>query len=282
MPTLTVVGNCQAESLRRLLSSTGEFDSQRIAPVHELEKSDMAWFTDRLRHTDVLVTQPIRDRYRGLPVGTSEMIRHLPRGARHVVVPVLRYDGLMPYQAIIRDPDDPSLNPPVVPYHDLRILVAAARGSETPAGGPVSAEQLRRVAAMSVEQIRSRERRHGSVEVSSYLDTSPVWHTVNHPDNETLAVLASGVLDALGCMAPVTLPGYEMLDELDAPIDAAAAAALGVADPGRRSWTRRGTGEVDSAEIEAEQLDFYHQRPRLVAHGMVRHADRIAALGLAA
>ena len=193
---LVVVGNCQAESTRKLLMSTGHFTGERIAPVHELEADDMGWFLDLVRRADVLVTQPIRDGYRGLPVGTRELRELLPPSARHVVVPVLRFDGLMPYQAIIRDPDEPSLNPPVVPYHDLRTLAAAAGYAPAPEPEPSA---YRRAAAMSVQQIRVREQAHGAVVVSDYLETNPVWHTVNHPDNATLAFMASRVLEALGC-----------------------------------------------------------------------------------
>ena len=92
MSLLVVVGNCQAESTRKLLMSTGHFTGERIAPVHELEAADMGWFLDLVARADVLVTQPIRDNYRGLPVGT----RQLQTSARRVVVPGLRFDGLMP------------------------------------------------------------------------------------------------------------------------------------------------------------------------------------------
>ena len=272
---LVVVGNCQAESTRKLLMSTGHFTGERIAPVHELEAADMGWFLDLVARADVLVTQPIRDDYRGLPVGT----RQLRTSARRVVVPVLRFDGLMPYQAIIRDPHDPSLNPPVVPYHDLRTLVAAAGYS--PAAAP-SPEVYRRAAAMSVEQIRRREQAHGTVVVSDYLQTNPVWHTVNHPDNATLAFMASRVLEALGLSDEPAPPDYEMLGGLDAPVDAAAAAALGVAVDGRDEWRERGGGVIDADEIRAAQLEFYRERPALVAHGLQRHAERIANLGLLA
>jgi hypothetical protein len=34
--------------------------------------------------------------------------------------PVIRWAGLHPFQAIVRDPRDPSRDPPIVPYHDLR------------------------------------------------------------------------------------------------------------------------------------------------------------------
>lgn len=277
---LTVVGNCQAESLRRLISSPGDLESTRIPPVHELEAGDMGWFGDMLARTDILVTQPIRNDYRGLPVGTAQTLEQLPRGARHVVVPVLRYDGLMPYQAIIRDPADSSLNPPVVPYHDLRILAAASRGMSTPVTHTPSSDAYVRAAAMSVEQIRSREQRHGSVIVSDYLETAPVWHTVNHPDNGTLAVVASRARKALGLGGDIVLPDYEMLGELDAPIDAVAASALGVTVDGRTAWTRRGGDEICWDEIVSAQLEHYRARPSLVAHGLERHAARIANLEL--
>ena len=273
MPLLVVVGNCQAESTRKLLMSTGHFTGERIAPVHELEAADMGWFLDLVARADVLVTQPIRDNYRGLPVGT----RQLQTSARRVVVPVLRFDGLMPYQAIIRDPDDPSLNPPVVPYHDLRTLAVAA--GYAPAAPP-SPDALRRAAAMSVEQMRVRERAHGAVVVSDYLETTPVWHTVNHPDNATLAFMASRVLEALGLSDEPPAPDYEMLGGLDAPIDAAAADALGVSVAGREEWRERGAGAIDADEIRAAQLEFYRERPALVAHGLQRHAERLANLGL--
>ena len=253
--------------------STGHFTGERIAPVHELEAADMGWFLDLVARADVLVTQPIRDNYRGLPVGT----RQLRTSARRVVVPVLRFDGLMPHQAIIRDPDDPSLNPPVVPYHDLRTLAAAAGYAGAAAPSP---DTLRRAAAMSVEQMRVRERAHGAVVVSDYLETTPVWHTVNHPDNATLAFMASRVLEELGLSDAPVAPDYEMLGGLDAPIDAAAADALSVSVAGREEWRERDAGVIDADEIRAAQLEFYRERPALVAHGLQRHAERLANLGL--
>lgn len=285
MPTLTVIGNCQAESLRKLLMSTDRFESVRIPPVHELTAEDMPWFGEMLQRTDVVVSQPIHDDYRGLPVGTTQTFAQVPTHAKKVVVPVLRFDGLMPYQAIIRDPDNSSLNPPVVPYHDLRLLVAAAgKGNYPPR--IAGADALRRAAAMSVGQIRDRERRHGAVVISDFLETNPVWHTVNHPNNETLLTLATGVLHHLGIPdTSVTPPDYEMLGELDAPVLAESADALGVEPTsfeGRDHWKTRTDDPIDHERITSEQLEFYRQRPRLVEHGLRRHAKRIENLGLMA
>lgn len=279
-PWLTVVGNCQAESLRLQMESTGQTASRRIPPVHELASDDLPALRELLARTDILAIQPIRDDYRGLPLGTSQLIALLPPSATVVLFPVLRYDGLMPYQAIIRDPDEPSLNPPVVPYHDLRILAAAARGLDSPAPGTTDLDVLRRAAALSVGQMRAREEHHGTVPMADYLDTAPQWHTVNHPNNATLATLAQRVADIVVPGATVTPPAdREMLGETDAPIDAHAARALGVHATARHSWTFRGR-EIPDAEIERAHFELYRSRPRLVQAGLERHAERLDLLGL--
>ncbi|MCS5480351.1 WcbI family polysaccharide biosynthesis putative acetyltransferase [Corynebacterium sp. YIM 101645] len=279
-PFVTVLGNCQAESLRLLLDSSGLVDSFRIPPVHEFTAEDVDLLREVLARTDVLVTQPVRPDYRDLPVGTAQLMELLPAGARTVTYPVLRWDGLMPYLAIVRDPADPSRNPPVVPYHDLRILVAASRGLDRPLDPCASAAALRAAAELSVGQLRSRETHHGTVVISDVLETSPQWHTINHPDNATLAVLAQRVLDEIIPGGTVTAPAdREMLGGLSAPLDPGAAGALGVDVTGRELWRAGGT-PLDPGELVARQLEFYRLHPGLVAAGLRRHAERLELLGL--
>jgi hypothetical protein len=279
-PLITVLGNCQAESLRLLLDSSGLVDSFRIPPVHEFTAEDVDLLRGVLARTDVLVTQPIRADYRDLPVGTAQLVELLPTGARTVTYPVLRWDGLMPYLAIVRDPADPSRNPPVVPYHDLRILVAASRGLDRPLEPCPSDATLRAAAELSIAQLRTREQHHGTVPVSDVLATSPQWHTINHPDNATLTVLAQRILDEIIPGGAVTAPAdREMLGGLSAPLDPGAAGALGVDVAGRELWRAGGT-PVDPGELVARQLEFYRRHPSLVEAGLRRHAERIELLGL--
>lgn len=278
-PHVTVVGNCQAESLRKLLHSTGLIESRRLPPVHEITAADMPALARELAGTDVLISQPVRPDYRGLALGTAQLAELLPAHARTLVFPVLRFDGLMPYHAIIRDPEIPSLNPPVVPYHDLRILCAVAAGGTEPVNARPDEKALRAAAAMSVEQMRRREAAHSAVAMSDYLETSPVWHTVNHPDNATLIELATRVAAEFLDGAVVRPPDYEMLGQTQAPVDPAAARAFGVPVSGRTEWTFRGEAIAD-ADIISAQMQFYRDRPNLVAAGLQRHGDRIAELGL--
>ncbi|MDO5669998.1 MAG: WcbI family polysaccharide biosynthesis putative acetyltransferase [Corynebacterium sp.] len=276
LPFVMVMGNCQAESLRILLASSGAVDSFRIPPVHEFTAEDIALLRPVLARADVLITQPIRDNYRDLPLGTSQLAALLPAAARQILYPVLRWDGLMPFHAIIRDPDDPSRNPPVVPYHDLRLVAAAARGLNRPAQ-PVDPD-FRAAAAASIAHLRAREQYHDTVRVSEHLQTYPVWHTINHPSNETLAFMAQRVLDEItpGSVHPPT--DREMLGGLQAPIDTAAAQALGVDITGRDEWSAAG---VPIAGIAQAQLAFYRENPQVVEAGLHRHAERLNILGLA-
>lgn len=279
-PFITVLGNCQAESLRILLDSSGLVDSFRIPPVHEFTAEDVDLLRGILARTDVLVTQPVRADYRDLPVGTAQLMELLPAGARTVTYPVLRWDGLMPYLAIVRDPADPARNPPVVPYHDLRILVAASRGLDHPLDPGPSDTALRAAAELSISQLRTREQHHGTVVVSDVLAVSPQWHTINHPDNATLEVLAQRVLDEIIPGGTVTAPtDREMLGGLRAPLDPGAADALGVDATGRELWLAGGT-PLDHAELVSRQLEFYRRHPGLVEAGLRRHAERIELLEL--
>ncbi|GAB3078070.1 WcbI family polysaccharide biosynthesis putative acetyltransferase [Corynebacterium aquatimens] len=285
MPFLTVVGNCQAESLRRLVTSTGIADSERIPPVHEMEASDMEWFCAMLARTDILITQPIRNDYRGLPLGTEQTMACLPRSARTVLFPVMRFDALTPTQAIIRDPEEPSLDPPVVPYHDLRILAAHLKGRQEAIAPTPADDAYRAKLAETVEQMRRREEAAGDamVGMSDFLETVPVWHTINHPDNATMGELARRVATRLGAEGEVVLPDYEMLGELDSPIDASAAAALGASDrvPAHRGvWSRRREGEIPFSDITAAQLEFYRERPGVVQAGLARYGERMRQFGL--
>lgn len=212
-----VIGNCQAESLRIVLHSSGVVDSYRVPPIHEWEPGDIPWAQSALQSADILVAQPVRDGYRGMPIGTRQLQAFLPPTARTVLVPVLRYDGLHPYQAIIRPPADPSLDPPVVPYHDLRTLVAAATGSGEPVAPRPSASQLREAAEYSRSLMAARERAFGLVPMSDVLATAPVWHTINHPDNRTLEELGNRVYARLGLTHPGEAARGQELAVAEAP-----------------------------------------------------------------
>lgn len=272
-PVGLVHGNCQAEALRVLLGA----GFVRMPPVHELTVEDLPHLHGLLARCSMLVSQPVREGYRDLPLGTAELTARLPRGTRVVRVPVVRYTGLHPYAAIVRHPDDMARVPPVVPYHDLRTLAAAAG---RPPAGPPGAAVVRDIARRSVAELARRER-GTDVGVSDLLLGlgAAAAHTLNHPGNPVLIALARRVQDALGLPVDAADPGRDLLGGVRAPLPAEVVHALGLDAAPREHWTVDGV-PVDDGAVRDAQLAWYGSHPQWVIAGLERHGERMELLGL--
>ncbi|GAB2615085.1 hypothetical protein Aab01nite_27310 [Paractinoplanes abujensis] len=277
-PVLLVIGNCQAESLRLMLDD-GELRTVRVPPVHELGPADLPHLARWLARTRVLITQPIRDGYRGLPLGSAELAAGLDRDARTLRVPVIRFAGLYPAHAIVRPPSDPGLTPPVVAYHDLRVLAEAA-GLRLRAALDVPA--VRAIAEESLHQLRAREAGHGTVVVSD-LFAAPLFNqmrTLNHPGNPIWAALAARVRSALGLPGHAVDPGRPLLDSVHAPRESVVIEAWELDDPVRPHWVVGGQ-TVETEAVREAHLDWYARHPDAVQAGLARHADALRLVGVA-
>ena len=272
-PLAVVHGNCQAEALRVLLAGSPSFPWQvvRVPPVHELEASDLPAYDRLLADTTLLLSQPVREGYRGLPLGTGEVAARLAPGGRVLRWPVVRDTGLHPWQAIVRAAD--GAEPPVVPYHDLRTLTGRA---------PVGAD-LVAAAAESREGLRRREVRDCDVAVSDLLPGlgAAAVHTLNHPGNALLTALARRVQEALGAPGDATAPDRVLLGGVRAPLEREVLAALGLdVAAAREHWLVQGEA-VPAEDVALAHRAWYATRPDVVAAGLERHAARLPLLGLA-
>lgn len=278
-PVALVHGNCQAESLRVLLAGSPTFAPRpvRVPPVHELTADDLPHLHALLARTALLLSQPVRDGYRDLPLGTAELAAHLPAGARVLRWPVVRYAGLHPWTVIVRHPVDMAAVPPVVPYHDLRTLTAAA--GLPPAPRP-DAAALREAAELSVSELAERERATdvGVADLLLGLGTDAA-HTLNHPGNPVLIALARRVQAAVGLPADADDPGRALLGGVRAPLDPDVLDALGLDAEPRDHWLVDGA-PVDDGQVRAAQLAWYADHPQWVAAGLERHARRLRILSM--
>lgn len=279
-PLVLVHGNCQAESLRVLLGRDGSpVRTVRIPPVHELEAGDLPHLDRLLAHVDVLVSQPVRADYRDLPLGTAQLLARAARAPRPVVVPVVRWAALFPFQVIVRSPA--AGEPPVVPYHDLRTLTLAA--GRAPLPEVPAADAVRAVRDLSVRELTERCRRHGALEVVDLLLAAGAGaaHVVNHPGNPVLVGLARRVLEAAGLPGEVAEPQRTLLDSVHAPVLPQVLAALGLEGPdgggGAPAWVVAGR-EVADEEVRAAHLDWYRAHPGVAEAGLARHAEAAALL----
>lgn len=276
-PVVLVVGNCQAESLRLMLDGGG-LRTVRMPPVHELVAADLPHLARWLARAALLITQPIRDDYHGLPVGSAQLSERLGRGTPVLRVPVIRFAGLYPAHAIVRSPSDPSLVPPVVAYHDLRVLAEAAGLRSR---SRLDAPAVRAIAGHSVEQLRTREARHGTVVVSDLFAAPSFTHmrTLNHPGNPVWTVLAARVRAALGLPEHTVDPGRPLLDSVHAPREAAVIDAWDADEPERPYWVVDGR-VVETAVVREAHLAWYARHPDAVRAGLARHAYALSVLGL--
>lgn len=273
-PLAVVHGNCQAGALAALLAGSPTFAWQvvRVPPVHELTAADLPAYDALLASASLLVSQPVRSGYRGLPLGTEEVAGRLLPGAQVVTWPVIRDAGLHPWQAIVRAAD--GAEPPIVPYHDLRTLTGRT---------PVEPD-LVAAADHSRGELARREARSCDVAVSDLLPGlgADAVHTINHPGNALLVALAGRVQAHLGAAPDAADPGRVLLGGVRAPLEPEVLGALGLdVSAARDHWLVAGSPVAAQAVVEAQRA-WYATRPDVVAAGLERYADRLPLLGLAA
>lgn len=270
-----VLGNCQAESLRIVMDAP-ERRFVRVPPVHEMTAEDAERLHDVVGAAHSVVTQPIRDDYRELPLGTRQIAA--VTSARVLTVPPVRFGGLHPFQAAIRVPAVEG-DPPIVAYHDVRTLAAAAGLAVASALSP---DDVRAVGRSTVDVLRTREAA-ADVAVSDLFDTVTADHarTINHPGNAIWLPLGARVLDALGAPGGVTDPGRPLLDAVRAPLAPEVVEAWSLPDAPRAHWLVNGA-EVDNAEVRAAHTAWYAANPAFVAAAVTRLAPLLAVWRAAA
>ncbi len=279
-PRVLVHGNCQAEALRVAVSTADAVDTVRVPPVHELRTDDLPHLARVLRWADVLVAQAVRDDYRELPLGTAQVAAGMRGRARVVRVPNCFSTLLYPEQVLVRSGHLDVVDPPVVPYHDVRRLAGAA-GWHGPEEAPAHA--VREGASRSLAELRRRERDQRSLVVSDAVRETGAeagW-TVDHPGNPVLLVLAQRVLDAV--VGPGTVvhdPGRVLLGSVRTPLRAGVLDALGLDGEPRPGWLVDGQA-VSDEEVGEEHRRFYAQRPAVVEAGVAGKAEVLRLLGWA-
>ncbi|MCU1405433.1 MAG: peptide transporter ATPase [Glaciihabitans sp.] len=260
-----------------------DFFTVRIPPVHEITAEDMPHLERLLPRVTTLISQPIRDGYHGLPLGSSELAARLHPTGRTALVPVVRFAGLYPTQAIIRPPSDLSLVPPVVPYHDLRIVAEAADrlAGVTRSQPTLTREIVRRIGDMSVNELRKREQGATTVTVSDLFEapTFSLMRTINHPGNAVWSAIAARLRGMLDLGDHSVDPGRELLNSIHAPREQAVVDAYNLDTAAVGEWLV-GESTVSTAEVRDAHLRWYADNPEVVEAGITRHRAALDVLGL--
>ncbi len=285
-----VWGNCQAESIRRMIApAAGEqgVEFVRLPPVFEMDEAEVGRLHALLSRAGVLVTQPVKDEYRVPGCGSEQLVSKLTADASVVRVPTTYYEGLFPWQVHAHDEAGGRVDAPLTDYHDLRLLAAAVRGEDVATAVDrietlvPTGQAVRELAVASQAELRRRNAEL-DVDTTDAVATGgagAMW-TVNHPANVTLRVVGAGVLQALGWAGEPAVPEHEMLGGIRTPLDEAVLRALEL-DPAlaRPRWSLAGQ-DTPWADIAEAHLELYAARPDVATRAVARYRSRLDALGL--
>jgi hypothetical protein len=296
-PLCLVYGNCQAEPVRALLAGSPEFadsyEAVRLPAVHEIRASNLPRFGRLVRAASVIAAQPIKDGYRGLGLGTKEVLALAPSNCKVIRFQALHYDAHYPFQFNLRDEDLRDVAAPLTAYHDLRVLCAAAKGLSVEAAARWISEYrppeaaLRAAAEQAEALIRDRDRTT-DISIAESIVAPPRTHgpsflTVNHPTRLVLQRTASAIERMLGVDATIDAGGApsapEPLGRYRTPLEHAVVDALGLPWEPTTGWIVKGR-RVSTADVARRHLRWYRRRPDYVKAGLGAHAERIAAFGL--
>lgn len=285
-----VWGNCQAESIRRMIAPVGADHGVafvRLPPVFEMTGEQVRRLHALLPGAGVLVTQPVRDEYRVPGCGSQQLIAGLGPTARVVTVPTTYYEGLHPWQVHAHDGSGARVDAPLVDYHDLRLLDAAARGwgvqqaLDRLEDHRPPEQAIREVAAGSRDELRRRNSPLDVDTTDAVLagGAGAMW-TVNHPSNAVLAALGRAVLSALGWPGEPAVPEHEMLGRVRTPMPPSVVEALGLsAGSVRRGWSLDGR-PVTWEQVAVAAMERYTDEPEIARRAVTQHGARLRALGL--
>ncbi|WP_370200299.1 WcbI family polysaccharide biosynthesis putative acetyltransferase [Aeromicrobium sp.] len=287
-PLLVAIGNCQISAVSVLLKHSAPFrDSYRVAAlpgVHEIPAADVPLLHSLVRRASVLLTQQVREDYRGLEVGTATLSNLLDSGARHLLMSTVYFRGDHPTTVYVHRADGAAVRAPLTAeYHDLRFIAAAAAFEDDAVAlrhlehEVIEPEVLQRVRVESEEELRRRDEKVDipSADLLQEVVAKPGVWTPNHPTNAVVQGLASRIAVSLGLADLTQTTRPELLGEIRIP-------ALG--GPGsskRRAWMIHGS-PVDESEIFRQHLAFYRSRPDVLSLALSEHASSLELMGLQA
>ncbi len=288
-PVALVYGNCQAEALRRLLSSDPQIGRQyrwvRVPAVHEISHDQLRRLHHLLPSVKLFITQPVRDDYRDLPLGDQQLVKRLPGEAEVIRYPVLYDVGPYPFQVYVHLGGDPiATSAPITDYHDLRIMYAAHKGY-TPERTldwllhqHLQPDYVREIAQESLNELARREVDQDLDCIAAHYiraNRTTSFHTINHPATHLLAHIAREVLLHLNLNTQfLKVPEGEYLGHLRAPREPNVFIPLGAAIGECSANGSTPAGEFTPRDVVATQLAFYRDRPHVLQAGLRAHQDR--------
>ncbi|WP_296815457.1 WcbI family polysaccharide biosynthesis putative acetyltransferase [Brevundimonas sp.] len=286
MPKLLVYGNCQANPLASLMGiARPDLEVIRLPAVHTLKPSDEKQVNVAVANADIIVHQPISDRFGSL---STDSLRAEHPTKHWLSFPSIYFGGVFPQMFYIRRPGKPTLHGPLEDYHDRRIVDAFLRGltvsqAVQEIGRPLGYEADFFAA---IDDVREKERAVDVGSLDVIMDLMPAvrpLNTFNHPTADVLWEVAKRCLHALGLppLEGVQRPKREFLSGLIGAVPAEVLAAAGA------SWSNpeyiKNGERLEWAQLIGQFFEVYSQEEEfaeLYARNVARFGTRSVATGL--
>lgn len=284
LPKVAIWGNCQSYGLQRTLLSDPDFCKKfsllRLPPVHEITPMELRRLRAALPQVDFFVTQNIRENYRGLGLGTSDLLQFCRADAKVVRIPTVYFRGHHPFLCYVRPSSATSV--PQMPvtgdYHDLRAIAGAAAALGFATAGPGDQRKIhQRTYFESLEELKRRDETLDVVVADIFAHDgrrTNLLHTINHPANRLLSELANRIASRLGATFTPRPGMREWLGDIrlvdDAPANTHAASG---------HWDSPDQAYSISQVIELHKA-VYRDNPRLLKHAMKTHLSEMVDFGL--
>ena len=266
-----------------------EYDVVPVPAVQTITAGELPELKRLIGRASLIIAQPVRQGYRGMELGTDELVPAAPGACRVIRIPGLFHQGLFPFQVFVGVKAEGVGDIPLTGrHHDLRIIACAAQAMDADTAVDwiqsyvPEAAALREIADVAATEVRRRER-ETDIPVFDLITSSPATHagsffTVNHPSRFALRHISEGVHRTLGI--PFDDVGTaELLDPLKTPLELPVLKALGLPPEGRSHWIVEGKDVSMDVVVEA-QLGFYRQYPEAVAAALRAHVRRFRRLAL--
>lgn len=288
-PIAVVYGNCQAEPTRRMLTSLprSELRAVRTPSAHMAGPNELRRLLRFLPAASFFIAQPVRDDYRGLPLGTEQLARYLPADVRRVSIPSIYFRGYHPYLVYVNSSRWDRHRAAMAEYHDLRHIEAARRGLTGRDGVTwvLGLDRPKRYLQATWDDSLAELRRREAlldVKLSDALVSCgmPPMFTLNHPPAALMAEQASRIQAVLGLRCAAPKLGREQLGHMRIPADfdgrgEDTGAAVPAGQP--RSWLIRGT-PVPESEVIAANLERYRNHPGVLNAALDQHCAALRSI----
>jgi hypothetical protein len=283
----TLYGNWQMQVIQRLLGSVPEFLRQYrflpLEPAPRLHRSDVNRIADLASRTDLLITQPVPDNFKGIPeLSTRYWLSRLPDGAAAVHIPSAQFAGYNPELFQFRREDGSHLPEPF-DYHDRTLLEAWGNGMTREAavefllsGGLADPLYYLRAWRQAVDSVR-RSEAGLDVAIADLIESQGrgrrLFPVCNQPSPGLMALIAEAILGkVLGGEYRVGGADEGGFDDTCYPVHQNAADALGFEfenDP--RLYRIKGQ-EKTVDDMVADCFRFYDRHKSLAESNLARLA----------